>query len=116
MSLACRDMSINPCRYPESSGSVRRVLRCLRIAADRRFKFHERRQLFIRTHNEPLSIAAIHVSNKDWAETSTQTLKFPCYELLQVSKKQNDVESERRDTEHNERLVIRFAPSECAEE
>jgi hypothetical protein len=45
-----------------------------------------------------------------------QSLEFLCRELSQVSKKQNDVENERRDTEHNERLVIRFAPSECADE
>ncbi len=50
------------------------------------------------------------------AEASTQRLKFLCRELLQASKKQNDVENEPRDTEHNERLVIQFAPSGCAEE
>jgi hypothetical protein len=49
-------------------------------------------------------------------EESLLSAKICCRELLQVSKKQNDVENERRDTEHNERLVIRFAPSECAEE
>jgi len=50
------------------------------------------------------------------AETSTQRPEFLCCELLQASKKQNDVENERRDTEYNECLVIRFAPSECAKE
>src|SRR5260370_19714220 len=34
-------------------------------AADRRFKFHKRGQLFIRTHNEALSIVAMRVSNED---------------------------------------------------
>jgi hypothetical protein len=29
---------------------------------NRRFKFHERSQLFIGTHNEPLSVAAMCVS------------------------------------------------------
>jgi hypothetical protein len=58
-------VSINPCRYPESSGFVRRVLRCLRIAAGRRFKFHERGQLFIGSHNETLSVVAMCVSNPD---------------------------------------------------
>jgi hypothetical protein len=28
---------------------------------NRRFKFHKRRQLFIRTHNETLSVAAMRV-------------------------------------------------------
>jgi hypothetical protein len=31
---------------------------------DRRFKFQKRRQLFIRTHNETLSVAAMRVSSK----------------------------------------------------
>jgi hypothetical protein len=30
-----------------------------------RFKFHKRSELFIRTHNETLSIAAMCVSNPD---------------------------------------------------
>jgi hypothetical protein len=30
-----------------------------------RFEFHKRGQLFIRTHNEPLPIAAMRVSNPD---------------------------------------------------
>jgi hypothetical protein len=29
------------------------------------FKFHKRSQLFISTHNEPLSVAAMRVSNED---------------------------------------------------
>jgi hypothetical protein len=33
--------------------------------SDRRFKFNKRRQLFIRTHNETLSVAAMRVSNPD---------------------------------------------------
>jgi hypothetical protein len=32
---------------------------------NRRFKFHKRRKLFIRTHNETLSVAAISVNNPD---------------------------------------------------
>jgi hypothetical protein len=31
----------------------------------RRFEFHKRSQLFIRTHNETLSVAAMCVCNKD---------------------------------------------------
>jgi hypothetical protein len=34
---------------------------------DRRFKFDKRGQLFIRTHNETLSVAAMRVSNPDYA-------------------------------------------------
>jgi hypothetical protein len=36
-------------------------------SANRRFQFHKRGQLFIRTHNEPLSIAVMRVSNEDCA-------------------------------------------------
>jgi hypothetical protein len=32
---------------------------------NRRFEFEERRQLFIRVHNETLSVIAMCVSNKD---------------------------------------------------
>jgi hypothetical protein len=31
----------------------------------RRFQFHQRGQLFIRTHNETLSVTAMRVSNED---------------------------------------------------
>jgi hypothetical protein len=34
-------------------------------SADRHFKFHKRRELFIRVHNETLSIVAMHVSDED---------------------------------------------------
>jgi hypothetical protein len=34
-------------------------------AANRRFKFDKRSQLFIRSHNETLSVAAMCVGNKD---------------------------------------------------
>jgi hypothetical protein len=33
--------------------------------ANRRFKFHKRSQLFIRTHNETFSVVAMRVSNPD---------------------------------------------------
>jgi hypothetical protein len=33
--------------------------------ANRRFKFQKRRQLFIGTHNEPLSVVSMRVSNPD---------------------------------------------------
>src|SRR5262245_36326472 len=35
------------------------------LCTDRRFKFEERRQLFIRSHDEPLPVAAMRVSNPD---------------------------------------------------
>jgi hypothetical protein len=35
-----------------------------RQAASRRLKFPRRSQFFIRTHNEPLSVAAMRVSNE----------------------------------------------------
>jgi len=34
-------------------------------APDRRFEFQKRSQLFIRTHNETLSVAAMSASNPD---------------------------------------------------
>jgi hypothetical protein len=36
-----------------------------RQAASRRFAFHKRSQLFIRTHNETLSVIAMRVSNEN---------------------------------------------------
>jgi hypothetical protein len=33
--------------------------------ANRRFEFNKRRQLFIRVHNETLSVVAMRVCNKD---------------------------------------------------
>jgi hypothetical protein len=35
--------------------------------ANRRFKFKERGQLFIRSHNEALTVASVRVSNPDRA-------------------------------------------------
>jgi len=36
-----------------------------RLTANYQFKFHQRRQLFIRSHNETLSIAAMRISDPD---------------------------------------------------
>jgi hypothetical protein len=36
-------------------------------SANRCFKFHKRSQLFIRSHNEPLSIATMSVNNPECA-------------------------------------------------
>jgi len=33
--------------------------------ANRRFDFHKRGQLFFASHNEPLSLTAMRISNKD---------------------------------------------------
>jgi len=41
-----------------SAKNLARLSRQLIASADRRFKFHKRSQLFIRTHNETLSVAA----------------------------------------------------------
>src|SRR5712692_9061778 len=37
----------------------------LMFCSNHRFKFEKRRQPFIRTHNEPLTVAAMRVSNED---------------------------------------------------
>jgi len=55
--------------------------------ANRRFQFHKRSQLFIRTHNEAFSVVAVCVSNEDrspWASTvATQPQLQPS--LLRLS-------------------------------
>jgi hypothetical protein len=83
---------------PRRGSQQQRRLGGWRLQSDERFEVGRLKPLIGR--EEPLLLSA----------------KFVCRELLQVSKKQNDVENERCDTEHNERLVIRFTPSECAEE
>jgi hypothetical protein len=35
------------------------------LSQNRRFQFHKRSQLFIRTHNEPLSVVAVRINNPD---------------------------------------------------
>jgi hypothetical protein len=35
------------------------------VTPNHRFEFHKRRQLFIRVHNETLSVVALRVSDKD---------------------------------------------------
>jgi hypothetical protein len=35
------------------------------LGANRQFQFHKRSQLFIRTHNEPLSVVAMRVCKED---------------------------------------------------
>ena len=39
--------------------------RVIVVAIARRFKFQKRSQLFIRTHNEPLSVVAMRVCDPD---------------------------------------------------
>ena len=41
--------------------------------SNRRFQFHKR-QLFIRTHNEPLSVTAMGISNEDCSPARIQRL------------------------------------------
>jgi hypothetical protein len=40
-----------------------------------RFEFKKRRQLFIRSHNETLSVVAMRVNNPDWFAPWNQSLK-----------------------------------------
>jgi hypothetical protein len=40
-------------------------LQLVRNGSNHRFEFHKRGELFIRSHNEPLSIAAMCVDNPD---------------------------------------------------
>jgi hypothetical protein len=63
ISFQIRKLLIIP--FNESISKIPIVLILWTDAASRRFKFHKRRQFFIRTHNEPLSVA-MRVSNKDW--------------------------------------------------
>jgi len=44
-------------------------------APNRRFQFQKRRQLFIRTHNEPFSVAAMCVSNPDCSPSNPSRLR-----------------------------------------
>jgi len=41
------------------------VLVAYSSGANRQFKFQKRGQLFVRVHNEPLSVAAMRVNNPD---------------------------------------------------
>jgi hypothetical protein len=45
--------------------SRRTSTRAISKSANHRFKFEKRAELFIRTHNETLSVAAMRVSNPD---------------------------------------------------
>jgi hypothetical protein len=42
-------------------------------SANRRFQFQKRSQLFIRAHNETLSVAAVCVSNPDCSALAIQS-------------------------------------------
>jgi hypothetical protein len=44
---------------------TRRVSSQFVASANRRFEFHKRGQLCLRSHNEPLSVAAMRVHNED---------------------------------------------------
>jgi hypothetical protein len=45
--------------------------------ADHRFEFQKRRQLFIRTHNETLSIAAMRQQSRSFARSAKYSRR-PC--------------------------------------
>jgi hypothetical protein len=43
----------------------RQLVKTNAVSANRRFQFQKRRQLFIRTHNETLSVTVMRVCNED---------------------------------------------------
>jgi len=45
------------------------------MLASRRFEFQKSRQLFIRVHNESLSVVAMRVSNPDCSPVGNQSLR-----------------------------------------
>jgi hypothetical protein len=45
------------------------------VTANRRFQFHKRSQLFIGTHNEPLSVVAMRVCNPNRSPFGTPILR-----------------------------------------
>jgi hypothetical protein len=52
--------------FEETEESIKpQIARISPLQPDRRFKFHKRSQFFIRTHNEPPSVAAMRVRNPD---------------------------------------------------
>jgi len=68
----------NRARFRKNEKSLLRVPRIARMSenlaslsrqfaasSNRRLQFHKRSQLFIRVHNEPLSVAAMRVRNPD---------------------------------------------------
>jgi hypothetical protein len=61
------------------SGEFKKTLATLSrqfaASATRRFKFKTRSQLFIRTHNETLSVAAMRVGNPDRSPVENQSLR-----------------------------------------
>jgi hypothetical protein len=55
----------NFARRVELGKKLASLSRKLAVSADRLLQFHKRRQLFIRVHNETLSVVAMCVSNQD---------------------------------------------------
>jgi hypothetical protein len=71
--------------------------RCLDLilrsdGANRRFEFDKRRQFFIRSHNETLSVAAIRVSNEHSSSRNQQTVV-----AVASVRPHNPSDSDRRD-------------------
>jgi hypothetical protein len=63
-------------RRIQRQDAVENPLSLLSIRPDHRFEFQKRRQLFIGTHNETLSVAAMRVSNEDWPPLFWNIRKF----------------------------------------
>ena len=59
-------------------GSLADGLRRLRINSSRGFKFQKRSQLFIRPHNETLSVTAMCVCNPDRQRDALRSLARVC--------------------------------------
>jgi hypothetical protein len=66
----------NPCKSDAQFGkNLANLSRPIAASANRRFKFQKRRQLFIRTHNETPSVAAMRAKQRDrHARTQVQQL------------------------------------------
>ena len=64
----------------------RRLVNTMYHKHEPQFEFHKRSQLFIRTHNEPLSVVAMRTNNPDLILTPA-TLKV-CKQVFKVSGRQ----------------------------
>jgi hypothetical protein len=66
------------CESPLRAGTTIRSFRRLSVRANHRFQFHKRSQLFLRSHNQTLSVAAMCVSNEDCYGSENATRKMLC--------------------------------------
>ena len=51
-----------------------------------RFQFRKRRQLFVRSHNETLSVVAVRINNPDLLQLKQKLTKSRSYVALRISK------------------------------